>query len=84
MTTADFSKVRKKYVRSHYLVVVVPLVLDVLPLIEAAAEPRPFLHLFYLGAVAHVAIVSPDEVFIAFFDGHIPQRQSMKRIVVFS
>ena len=60
---------KAKYVRSHYLVVVVPLVLDVLPLIEATAEPRSLLNLFYLGAVAHVAIVSPDkkEVSIAFW-----------------
>jgi len=40
----------------------VPLVLDVLPLIEATAEPRPFLHLLHLGAVAYVAIVSPGPI----------------------
>ena len=49
-----------KYVRSHYLVLVVPLVLNILPLIEATAEPRPFFHLLNLRAVAHVASVSPE------------------------
>ena len=52
----------KWYVRSHYLVLVVALVFNIIPLIEATAESGPFFHLFHLRAVAHVAIVSPEEL----------------------
>ena len=43
------------------------LVLDILPLIEAAAEPGPLFHLLPFGAVAHVAVVSSCPVDVSTF-----------------